>query len=231
VADTKISALTSGSPAQSGDILPIDRSGANFRITAGDVVTLTQNTGIPNSSIPNGLSNNNSAVQSQATVAATSYYVTSSNINLPATLINGIKVGTTFRWRVCFTKNANGTGTFSVIIFMGTNGTTSDTAEVTQSLGTMTAVADNVFIDILVTFTAVGASTASFFWTMCPIHTPSTNNTGFYTAVAPTFTGTVSSLNSTTASLKFGLGFQCSSGGTLPTITVPFVFAEAFNLD
>lgn len=40
--DQKISALTNGNPAQSGDLLPIDRSGANFAVTAGSVAALAQ---------------------------------------------------------------------------------------------------------------------------------------------------------------------------------------------
>lgn len=40
MADTKISALTSGNPAQSGDELPINRAGANFKITAGSIAAL-----------------------------------------------------------------------------------------------------------------------------------------------------------------------------------------------
>jgi hypothetical protein len=226
MANTKISSLTAGAPALSTDLTVIARGGSNYNLTLANILSLP----VPAASIPNGLSNFNTAVQSQLTVATTKYYVTSSNISLPATLLTGIVVGTTIRWRVCFTKNAAGTGTFSPIIFMGTNGTASDTAQVTQSLGTMTAVADNVYLDIMMRFTAVGAGTGSFFWSMCPHHMPSANNTGFYTAVAPTFTGTVSSLTTTTASLIFGLGFVCTAGGTLPTITVPLVEAFAYNL-
>ena len=226
MANTKISGFSSGAPAQTGDQVVIARGGSNFNLALSNVLALP----IPNSSLPAGLTNFNSALQSQVTVATTKYYVTSSNINLPATLKTGIVVGTTIRWRVCFTKSAAGTGTFSPIIFMGTLGTASDTAEVTQSLGTMTAVADNVYLDIMITFTAVGSSTGSFFWSMCPHHMPSATNTGFYTAVAPAFTGTVSSLNTTTASLIFGLGFVCTAGGTLPTITVPLVEALSYGL-
>ena len=40
MADTKISALTDGAPAQSGDIFPVDRAGANFRLTAANIITL-----------------------------------------------------------------------------------------------------------------------------------------------------------------------------------------------
>ena len=41
MADTKISALTSGNPAQSGDEIPIARSGANYKITAGSIASLS----------------------------------------------------------------------------------------------------------------------------------------------------------------------------------------------
>ena len=38
MANTKISALTPGTPAQSTDVLPIDRAGANFSLTASDII-------------------------------------------------------------------------------------------------------------------------------------------------------------------------------------------------
>lgn len=40
MADTKISDLASGNPAQSGDQIPIARAGANYKITAGSVSSL-----------------------------------------------------------------------------------------------------------------------------------------------------------------------------------------------
>ncbi len=41
----KISELTSGNPAASGDLLPIDRSGANYSVTATSVAALASATG------------------------------------------------------------------------------------------------------------------------------------------------------------------------------------------
>ena len=38
--DLKISQLTAGNPAQSGDEIPINRSGSNFKITAGSIASL-----------------------------------------------------------------------------------------------------------------------------------------------------------------------------------------------
>ncbi len=40
MANTKISALVDGNPAQSADVLPIDRAGSNFSITAGSIASL-----------------------------------------------------------------------------------------------------------------------------------------------------------------------------------------------
>jgi hypothetical protein len=40
MANSKISALTDGNPAQSGDEIPIARGGANYKITAGSIASL-----------------------------------------------------------------------------------------------------------------------------------------------------------------------------------------------
>ncbi len=40
MANTKISALTSGNPAQSSDLIPIARSGANYAVSASSVAAL-----------------------------------------------------------------------------------------------------------------------------------------------------------------------------------------------
>lgn len=39
MANTKISALTAGAPAQSTDLLPIDRAGANYSLQVSDIVS------------------------------------------------------------------------------------------------------------------------------------------------------------------------------------------------
>jgi hypothetical protein len=45
MADTKISALTDGDPAQSGDQIPVNRGGVNRRITVGSIAALAS--GLP----------------------------------------------------------------------------------------------------------------------------------------------------------------------------------------
>lgn len=189
----------------------------------------TQTTGaISNAQFPGGLTNANSAQQSQTVVSGTAYYLTSSNLTLPATLVNGIKAGTTLYWHATLTKTAAGTGTFQIVLYAGTHGTTSDTAEVSQSIGTQTAAVDTMNVDVQITFVTVGSS-GSFYWSITPIHQAATA-TGFGVSVSTgAFTGTVSSFNTTTASLIFGLGFISTTG--TPTITVPCVISRATNLD
>jgi len=57
MANTKISALPSGNPALSTDVIPIDRAGVNYSLTTGSVAALsgptTQSAGSPWVGIPN----------------------------------------------------------------------------------------------------------------------------------------------------------------------------------
>ncbi len=55
MADSKISALTDGNPAQSGDEIPIARSGANYKITAGSIASLGGDVDGPASSTDNAV--------------------------------------------------------------------------------------------------------------------------------------------------------------------------------
>lgn len=175
------------------------------------------------------IANHNIAQQSQVTVAGTAVYITNSNLNIPAAVVRGLIVGSVLKWRIVLNKTAAGTGTFVIALHMGTNGTVADTKVVTQAIGTQTAVVDSIVLDIMIVFTAVGAGSASFYWTICPFQKAATA-TGFGVAVgaAGLFSGTVGSLNSTTAGLKFGVSFASTTG--TPTITVPLVEAEGLNI-
>lgn len=175
--------------------------------------------------------NYNTTAQSQTVVSDTTYYIAGSFLPAPNPAINGPVVGTTYTWRVHMTKTAVGTGIFQIFIYMGTAGTTGDTAEVSQTIGTQTGAVDQMDMDVSVTWTAVGSSTASFYWSICPRQFAS-SATGFgitWPATASFFSGTVSSLNSTTAGLGLGLAFS-ATGGT-PTIVIPYVESQAINLN
>jgi hypothetical protein len=162
-------------------------------------------------------------LQSQVTVAGTVYYITGTTLAVPT----DVAVGTKFRWTVAMAKTAAGTGAFNIHIKRGTAGTTADTSDVTQSIGTQTAVADNMMLDIEVIITTIGASGA-YYWSIIPT-TKAASATGFGTQVGPTgqFSGTVSAVALNTASLKFGLAFASVTG--TPTITVPLVRANMYR--
>jgi hypothetical protein len=208
-----------------------------LKATTGVVETAVDGTdyfsgsyGIPNANIRNGLSNANIALQTQTMAANTNYYITRSNINLPATFktTGGIEVGTRFTWEVGMMKTNRSSTSFSIVIFRGTNGTTADTADVTQSIGTPTAVADSMRLIVQVVITATGVS-GSYYWTMVPVN-KLTTATGFGIPIGTTAyrNGTVSGVNLTTTSLIFGLGFRC--GSNAPVITIPYVLCQTANL-
>jgi len=186
-------------------------------------------TGVPNAAIQQaGINNFNHAAQSQVVVSGTAYYVTNSGLTMPASALTGMAANkTTFVWNVTFLKTAAGTGTFQVVIYRGTNGTTADTADVTQTIGTQTAAIDTVNVQVQLTVTTTGASGA-YYWGMNAVNRAGTA-AGFTIPVTATWNGTVSSVAMNTASLIFGLGFISTTG--TPTITVPQVQAFAYNMD
>lgn len=173
--------------------------------------------------------NGNSSSQSQTVVSGTNYYITGSNITAnPSLPITGMVVGTRFVWRVAMTKTAAGTGTFQIAIYRGTNGSTSDTQDVLQTIGTQTAAVDNMTVDVEVVVTATGAS-GSYYWSIIPNNKAATaTGFGVATGTGAYFSGTVSSVAMNTASLQFGLGFKATTG--TPTIAIPFVQANAYKL-
>lgn len=186
---------------------------------------------IPAANNMHGLNNGTaSAAQSQIVVSATAYYITNSTLTMPATAKTGGGMSTTtrFRWTVAMTKTAAGTGTFAIRIYRGTNGTTADTADVTQTIGTQTAAVDNMTVDVQLTVVTTGA-TGSYFWSIIP-NNKAITATGFgvATGAGAFFSGTVSSVALNTASLKFGLGFVATTG--TPTIVIPMVEARAYNM-
>ena len=184
-------------------------------------------TGIDSAQLPNGLSNGNTSRQSQLVVSGTSYYITNSNLNFPATLKGGLAIGSRFIWRIAMDKTASGTGTFQFKIYRGINGSIADTADITQSIGTQSAAVDNMIVDIEVTVLTTGAL-GSYYWSIIPVNKAITiTGFGVATGTGAFFSGTVSAVALNTASLIFGIGFVANSG--TPTITIPMVKARVEN--
>ena len=222
MASQKISQLTDYPTPLAADEIPI----VDIANTTTKAVTLPNLMAMRTS--PLGVVAGNSARQSQVVVSATNYYITSSGLTVPNPAIVGMSTSTRFVWRVVMDKTAAGTGVFQLSIYRGTNGTTADTQDVLQTLGTQTAAVDAMAIDVELVVTATGAS-GSYFWSICPMQRAATA-TGFGVATGTTglFTGTVSAVAMNTAGLIFGLGFKATTG--TPTISVPFVRGQAFNL-
>lgn len=183
--------------------------------------TLTNCTGLPATSVT-GLTSGNTSAQSQVVVSATAYYIAGSALAVPTNLA----VGSRFRWTVAMAKTAAGTGIFELILYRGTAGSTADTADVAQTIGTQTAVVDNMTVDVELVVTTTGASGA-YYWSIIPT-SKAASATGFGVPVGPTgqFSGTKSTVALNTASLKFGLGFRATTG--TPTVTVPLVRSQTY---
>jgi hypothetical protein len=67
--DLKISQLTAGDPAESGDLIPVDRSGSNFKVTAGSIADLAPAQTAPSAvifSLPNWATPNSTQLESIA---------------------------------------------------------------------------------------------------------------------------------------------------------------------
>lgn len=235
VAPTFNGLITAGSGmAVNNNIYPLSTN-ANDLGTSGNQFrdlwlsrTPTFSAGIPAVNLPNGITNVNTSTQSQTVVSGTAYYIAGSTLSLPATLRGGMVVGTVFRWTIAMAKTAAGTGIFEIILYRGTAGTTADTADVAQTIGTQTAVVDNMTIDIDMVVTTTGA-TGAYYWSIIPT-SKAASATGFGVPVGPTgqFSGTKSSVAMNTASLKFGIGFRATTG--TPTVTVPLVRATTQNI-
>lgn len=206
--------------------------GNGSAITAGTDGTdyFSSSYAIPQANNQNGIVTSNSASQSQVVVSGTAYYITNSALTMPASTKTGggMSTSTFMVWRIGMTKTAAGTGTFQIRIYRGTNGTTGDTADVTQTIGTQTAAVDNMTVDVLIRVTATGA-TGSYYWSIIP-QNKAVTATGFgvATGTGAFFSGTVSSVAMNTASLKFGLAFIATTG--TPTIAIPFVHGRVYNM-
>lgn len=184
---------------------------------------------IPAANVPGGITTVNTAIQSQVVVAGTYYYITGSALTMPASskTNGGMSTNTTMQWQFHMQKTAAGTAGTTIRIYRGTNGSTADTADVTQSIGVATAAVDHAIITVTLKVTATGA-TGSYTWGIAVFH-KAASAAGFGTTDAtPFWSGTVSSVAMNTASLKFGLGFMNTTG--TPTIQVGGLRANVNNM-
>jgi hypothetical protein len=210
-----------------------DNTTFTFPATSGNV--FASSLAVPQVNLPNGITNF-SCNNSQTVVAATTYYVPGSYLQIPAvplTGTNGLTANkSVFNWNVAMTKTAAGTGNFTWYIYRGVNGTTADTPDVTQILGTQTAVIDAMIVNVQLVVTTIGG-TGAYSWAITPDNRASVPGTaaGFGvpgTASSAFFSGTVSSVSLSTTSTGFGLAWNCAVG--VPVVTLQSVQAYALNV-
>jgi len=220
-ATTKDTTAQTGMLKGNGSTIGVGTDGTDF---------FSSTRAIPGANVPNGIFTVNTAIQSQVVVAGTYYYITGSALTMPAASKTGGGMSTTtaFEWVFSQSKTAAGTAAYSICIYRGVNGSISDTRDVTQSLGTSTAVVDIVSFVVTLKVTTTGA-TGAYTWGITCLHKAATA-TGFgITDATPFFTGTVSSVAMNTASLKFGLGFMNTTG--TPTILTAGCVGQVYNMN
>ena len=159
-------------------------------------------------SIGAGYHNGSTAAVSAAFAADT--YLAGSSVTVPA---GGWKVGTQYQCGFDMTKTGAGTAQFTVIVRMGTLGTTGDAAILTLAYAVGTGVIDSGWFEVYVVFRTVGSGTSAVIAgiTTCNHHLAAT---GLITTGASGFgqiLGTSSGFNSTTQTI---IGVSVNGGAS-----------------
>lgn len=210
LADLKFSTATLGSALTGAELLGMTQSGADRSVTARMIAAY----------IGEGLGNQSTADQSPA--AASTTYLTGSDNLIPDS--ERVRVGTIFRWHGTMTKTAAGTAASSILVKVGTAGTTADATILTFTIPAGTAVVDTGYFEINVTVRAIGAS-AVIIGTCLVTHNLAT--TGITAQNQVVLQVLSSSFNSNVNLLKWGLAF---TSGTAVAWTYKQIFSTIKNL-
>jgi hypothetical protein len=156
------------------------------------------------------------------TISAATAYVIGSNMAVP---VGKLRVGTGFKWKIFMTKTAAGTTAGSTILLkIGTLGTTGDATIATLTTGTPTANVDVGCLDLRATIRTIGAAaTSNFAGTL----THNLTATGFSTLATETYQAAGTTFDSTVANLIVGLVITTT---TASAWTLVQVMAEAEGL-
>lgn len=213
MADTKISGFTAATAFSTAHEYLVNEAGVNKKVTGTQIIAGVKT---------NYASLRNASIADQTINAATTAYLTGSNVTVPST---GLQVGTVFKYRISVSKTAAGTAANTFHWRLGTAGTTADTALLSFALPTATAAIDVAFIDITVTVRGpLGASAIAVG------HLALTHNlasTGFATIPCVNIQATSAAFATTTASLIAGL--SCTTAAST-VLTFKIVTAETENL-
>lgn len=155
MADTKVSAFTADSTPDDADIIGyVDLDGGGAGVHLNKKITFSELTAY----FESRARQHNAAVTNQ-TITTTDTYVTNSNVSIPA---GRLQAKTKATWMLSITKAAAGTGTPTFNIRYGTAGTTADASRLLFTWpAANTAVADEMKVEIDVTFRTVGSGTSA----------------------------------------------------------------------
>lgn len=208
---------------QSASVTPAAGQVVTFPETTGKRLTYKDDAGRTYTLGVGGI--RNYAVASVTGYAADTYLV-GSPITVPASLT--LQVGSQYRCKISMQKTAAGVAAPTIIVRIGTLGTTGDAAIVTFTGAAQTAAADIGFVEILLTIRTIGAAaTSQIAVTMqrnvagaAGLSGVTVGGTNVNTAAGATF-------NSTTASLIIGVSLNYGASVALTTDTVE---AELLNI-
>lgn len=210
MADTKVSALSAVAAVAGANEIPVNEAGTSKKASVTQLASFLGNT----------LYNQSTA--DQTINAATTTYLTNSNISVP---VGKLRIGTRFIWRITLSKTAAGTAGNIFIVKLGTLGTTGDTSVLTFTLPTATGVADVGFIEIVVTVRGPLSASGVLQGHLVMVHNLQTTGLANIPGVALNVTSGV--FDVTTANLIAGI--VCTTAAST-VLTFQQVCAEAVNL-
>jgi hypothetical protein len=143
--------------------------------------------------------------QTQQTGFAANTYLTGSVITVNA---GDFKAGCNYQCVFDMTKTTAGTASPVITIYVGTLGSTSDTAVQTLSWNAATGVADTGTFEVWVTFRTVGASATIASMGKCAHNLAATGLTSTGAAGIGVVSNTASTAFNSTAATKIGIGFN-----------------------
>lgn len=212
MADTEIPNLAAIATIGDNDVIHIVSGGVSKKVTPSQLTAYFEGRG----------RQVNAAVANQA-FAASDAYIAGSYVTIPA---GRLQAKSLYRMRMQIAKTSTaGTATPIATVRLGTAGTTADTARATLTFPAQTAVADDGFLEVFVTFRAVGASTGVISCHGILDHRLAATglvntNTGFAKAVSSAFDTTVANL---------GIGVSFNGGASFAGNT-DLVQTELMNL-
>jgi hypothetical protein len=160
----------------------------------------------------------NSSVATQTVGAASRTYLNGTALAVPSA---GLRVGTTFKWVLNITKDANGSAASTFDIAFGTSGTTTDTARVSFTKPAGTAAADVGQVTITAVVRSIGAAGVVVGNFQLTHNLAATGHAQIPCVVVNTIS---SGFDTTTAGMIVGL---CLTSGAADNITVELATAEA----